>query len=226
MKKKALKAAFPYTIPVLSGYVCLGLAYGIYMHQLGFSCWYPFFMSLFIYAGSMQFLCGSILLSAYNPFYAFLITLIVNARHLFYGISMLQKYKDTKVLKPYLIFALTDETFSVNTGIQVPDGIDSNWFYFFISILNHSYWTISSLLGGVLASFIHFEIQGIEFVMTALFVVIFIEQWLSNTKHFPALCGLFVSILCLILFGSSQFIIPSMFCIAFLLVIYEKRRIK
>lgn len=225
MKMKAFKAAIPHTIPVFSGYICLGLAYGIYMHQLGFSFWYPFLMSIFIYAGSMQFLCGSILLSTFNPIYTFIITLVVNARHIFYGIAMLSKYKDADTLKPYLIFALTDETFSVNTSVQAPNDVDKNLFYFFISILNHSYWVVASLIGGILGELIQFNIAGIEFVMTALFVVIFVEQWLSTKYHFPALCGLLVSLCCLVIFGSSHFIIPSMLCIALLLIFYDQKEV-
>lgn len=223
MKKDALKAAFPYTLPVFTGYMFLGLAYGIYMNKLGFSFLYPMFMSLFIYAGSMQFLCGSILLSMFNPIYTFFLTLMVNARHLFYGISMLDKYKNMGFKKLYLIFGLTDETFSVNAGIKVPEGIDKGWFLFFVTLLNQSYWVIASTIGGLLGELIAFNVEGIEFVMTALFVVIFVDQWINTKEHRPAIIGLLTSLLCLIIFGADQFIIPSMITILLLLSLFKNK---
>ena len=223
MKKYALKAAFPYTLPVFTGYLFLGLAYGIYMNKLGFSFLFPMFMSLFIYAGSMQFLCGNILLSMFNPIYTFFLTLMVNARHLFYGISMLDKYKNMGFRKLYLIFGLTDETFSVNAGIEIPKGIDKGWFLFFVTLLNQSYWVIASTIGGLLGELIAFNVEGIEFVMTALFVVIFVDQWINTKEHRPAIIGLLTSLLCLIIFGADQFIIPSMIAILLLLSLFKNK---
>lgn len=219
---KTFKYAFPHTLPVLTGYLFLGISYGFYMKALGFEFWYPFLMSLVIYAGSMQFVTVELLLSSFDPIKAFFMTLMINARHLFYGISMLTKYKDMGWKKIYLIFGLTDETFSVNCSVTIPEEIDEGWFYFFVTLLDHSYWVIASLLGAVFGSFISFNTEGIEFVMTAMFIVIFLEQWLSNKNHTSAMIGLGVSILCLAILGSDQFIIPAMIAISLCLAILRK----
>lgn len=219
---KTFKYAFPHTLPVLTGYLFLGISYGFYMKALGFEFWYPFLMSLVIYAGSMQFVTVELLLSSFDPIKAFFMTLMINARHLFYGISMLTKYKDMGWKKIYLIFGLTDETFSVNCSVTIPEEIDEGWFYFFVTLLDHSYWVIASLLGAVFGSFISFNTEGIEFVMTAMFIVIFLEQWLSNKNHTSAMIGLGVSILCLAILGSDKFIIPAMIAISLCLAILRK----
>lgn len=208
--KKALAAAFPHTIPVLTGYLFLGISYGFYMKASGFPFWYPLIMSLFIYAGSMQFVTVNLLLSPYNPLQSFLIGLMINARHLFYGLSMLNKYQNTGWKKIYLIFGLTDETFSVNCSVDVPEGIDQGWFMFFVTLLDQFYWTLASVLGALFGSFITFNTKGIEFVMTAMFVVIFVDQWLQSKNHTSALVGMIISFLCLGLLGSDKFIIPAM----------------
>lgn len=223
MKKKALQAAFPYTLPICAGFLFLGLAYGIYMNSLGFSFLYPMFMSMTIYAGSMEFVCGSLLLSAYNPLYAFLLTLMVNARHLFYGISMLDKFKNQGLKKLYLIFGMCDESFSINATVSIPEGIDKGWFMFFVTLLNQLYWICGATLGGILGNLITINTEGIEFVMTALFVVIFVDQWLNTKEHRPALIGLIVSAICLFVFGSSNFIIPAMIFILVFLSLNRKK---
>lgn len=217
MKKEALKAAFPCTLPVLTGYLFLGIAYGIYMTSQGFPFWYPLLISIFVYAGSMQFVAVTLLLSGFQPGYALFMTLMVNARHLFYGLAMLEKFKGTGWKKWYLIFAMSDETFSVNCGMEAPEGIDKGWFMFFISLLHQSYWVLASLAGALLGSAIPFNTQGIDFVMTALFVVIFLNQWLERKKHAPALIGVLASLGCLLVFGEEHFIIPAMACIFLLL---------
>lgn len=212
-KKAALKAAFPHTIPVFTGYLVLGTAYGILMNSKGFSLFWIMLASVFIYAGSMQFVTVSLLAAGFDLMGAFLMTLAVNARHLFYGISMLKKYRGTGKLKPYLIFSLTDETFSIVCSVKAPEQVDRKWFYFFISLLNHSYWVIGSFLGGILGSLLKFNTKGIDFVLTALFVVILINQWQSTKNHLPAIIGIVSAIVCRFLFGASNFIIPSMILI-------------
>ena len=218
----AFRAAFPYTIPVMTGYLFLGISYGIYMKVSGFSFLYPMFMAITIFGGSLEFLAVSLLMSTFAPLQTFLMALVIQARPLFYGLAMLEKYKNTGLKKLYLIFALTDETFSVNCSTTVPDGIDRGWFYFGVSLFDQCYWVTGATLGGILGSFIPFNTEGLDFVMTAMFVVIFIEQWLKEKKHYTAMIGLVSSVLCLVIFGSESFIIPTMVCIFAMLTFFRK----
>jgi len=221
-KTKALKAAFPYTIPVFTGFTFLGIAYGILMSSKDYGAGWTFLMSLMVFAGSAQYLAINFLTSVFDPINAFLMTLIINARHLFYGISMLDKYKDAGKLKPYLIFGLCDETFSIVCSTELPRDIDKNWFYFFVTLLNHAYWILGSLLGAWAGSKISFNTKGLDFVLTALFVVIFIGQWKNKENRKPAIIGILCSIMCLIVFGQDSFIIPSMAVILIALTIQRK----
>lgn len=210
MKSKAFRAALPYTIPICIGFLFLGISYGFFMHSKGFSFLYPVLMSLFIFAGSMEFVTVNLLLTAFNPLSAFLLALMVNARHLFYGISMLDKYKNTGLKKPYLIYGMCDESFSINCTVTPPADVDKGWFMLFITLLNQIYWVAGAALGSLLGSVISFDTTGIEFVMTALFVVMFINQWEETDNHRSALTGVFCSMVCLFLFGAQHFIIPAM----------------
>lgn len=221
--KTALAAAFPHTIPTLAGFIFLGISYGIYMSASGFSFLYPMFMSAFIYAGSMEFVTVNLLLTAFNPLQAFTTSLIINARHIFYGLSMLDKYRGTGWKKGYLIFGMCDESFSINYTADIPHHVDRGWFMFFVNLLNQIYWIVGSTLGGILGSFITFNLEGIDFVMTAMFVVIFLEQWLSEKKHTNAIIGLAASVIFLILLGPDKFIIPSMAAIVILLTFLRKK---
>lgn len=225
--KKAFQYAYPHTLPILAGFLFIGTAYGIYMNSEGFSPLYPAFMSASIFAGSMEFVTASLLQHAFNPLYAYFITLIVNSRHLFYGISMLKKYNHTGRKKFYLIFGMCDETFSINCTAQIPETISKEWFFFFVTLLDHLYWIIGAAVGGLLGSMIRFNTNGIEFVMNALFLVIFIEQWQRDTIHLNACLGLLIPSFCLFLFGAEYFMIPSMIGIlaslSFLRRILEKR---
>ncbi len=229
MKKKqhiasrALRAAFPKTLPILAGFLFLGFSYGMYMNVSGFSFLYPLFMSLLVFAGSVEFVAVSMLLGAFDPVQALLMTIMINARHLFYGISMLDKYRGVdKKKKPYLIFGLCDETFSINYTAVIPEGIDRGWFYFFVTLLNQIYWVGGATLGGLFGSVIPFETEGLDFVMTALFVVIFLDQWMKEKNHFSSLTGLAVSLICLLIFGSDHFMIPAMISILLLLTLLQK----
>ena len=210
---QALRAAFPYTIPIFTGFWFLGLTYGIYMNVSGFSFLYPMFMSLTIFAGSMEFITVNLLLGAFNPLQALFLTIMVNARHLFYGLSMLDKFRGIGWKKLYLIFGMCDESFSINYTAQIPENVDKGWFMFFVTLLNHFYWFSGSTLGGIFGGLIQFNTEGLDFVMTAMFVVIFLEQWLKERSHVSALVGLAASVLCLVLFGPDDFIIPSMLVI-------------
>lgn len=218
----ALVAAFPHTIPILAGFLFLGMTYGIYMRTLGFSIWYPMIMSLTIYAGSMEFVAGNLLLGAFNPLQALMLTLMINARHLFYGISMLDKYKDTGLKKWYLIFGMCDESFSINYTAKIPEGIDRGWFMFFVNLLDQIYWFLGATLGAIFGSLLHFNTEGLDFVMTAMFVVIFMEQWMKDKNHVPALLGLGLSLVCLIVFGTDNFMIPAMIAILLSLTLFRK----
>lgn len=223
MKRKAFQAALPYTLPIFIGFLFIGLSYGFLMTSKGFSAVYPIVMSLVIYAGAMQFAAVSLLVSLFSPVHAFLLTLMVNARHLFYGISMLHTYKGSRWKRWYLIFGMCDETFSINCTVQPPPGVDKEWFYLFVTLLNHLYWVGSTALGALLGTYIRIDTTGIEFVMTALFVVLFLGQWERQEGRKPAVTGLICAAAALLLFGSSHFIIPAMVCIAGILL-WKKER--
>lgn len=210
MKRKAFRVALPHTAPIAVGFLFLGMSYGFLMRSKGFSVFYPMLMSLFIFIGSMEFVTVNLLLSAFQPAYAFFLALIVNARHLFYGISMLGKYKNVGWKKFYLIYGMCDESFTVNCSVTPSEDVDRGWFMFFVTLLNQVYWVAGATLGGLLGYVIRFDTKGIEFVMTALFVVMFLGQWEESNDHRFALTGLGCSLLCLIVFGGSRFIIPAM----------------
>ena len=209
VKMKALKCAFPHTIPIMTGFLFLGMSYGIYMHVSGFSFWYPMLMAMTIFAGSVEFVCVNFLLGAFNPLQAFIVTLILNARHIFYGISMLDRFKGMGWKQIYLIFGMCDETFSVNYTADIPKDVDSGWFMFFVTLLNQIYWVLGATLGGLFGSLITFNTEGLDFVMTAMFVVIFLEQYLKDKNHLSSYIGLGVSLLMLIFFGAEHFMIPA-----------------
>lgn len=212
MKLKALKTAFPHTLPICIGFLFLGISYGFLMQSKGFSFIYPLLMSMLIFAGSMEFVTVNLLLLPFNPITTFLLTLMVNARHIFYGISMLDRYKNCGIKKYYLIFGMCDESFSINSSVTVPSDVDFGWFMFWVTFLNHIYWVAGAVLGGLLGYIIHFDTTGIEFVMTALFVVMFINQWEESKHHLPAMIGISCSLLCLIVFNQN-FMIPAMLMI-------------
>jgi 4-azaleucine resistance transporter AzlC len=222
IRRKSLKAAFPHTIPVLTGYMFLGIAFGLLLNSKGYGPGWAVLMSILAFAGSAQYLAISFLSSAFNPLYAFLMTLIVNARHLFYGISMLNKYKNTGKKKPYLIFGLTDETFSIVCSAKAPKGVDQTYFMFFVTLLDHIYWVSGSLIGSLLGSVISLNTKGLDFVLTALFTVIFVDQWKAQKNHLPALIGVFCSLACLLIFGPDSFIIPSMAAILIALTLTRR----
>lgn len=210
MKTRAFKAALPYTIPICVGFLFIGMSYGFLMRSKGFSFVYPMLMSFFIYAGSMEFVTVNLLLSSFNPVYAFFLTLMVNARHLFYGISMLEKYKNVGWKKFYLIFGMCDEAFMINCTASILPGVDRGWFMFFVTMLNQIYWVLGATVGALLGYVIHIDTTGIEFVMAALFVVMFISQWEETDNHRPALTGLGCTLVCLLIFGSQTFLLPAM----------------
>ena len=208
MDAKTLRAAFPHTIPVLTGYLFLGFAYGLLMHGAGYPAWLAVLCSLVVYAGAAQYAAVP-LLGVFDPAGTFLLTLMLNARHVFYGLSMLDKYQDTGKTKPYLIFSLTDETYSILVSVRPPKGTDERRFWLAVSGLNQFYWVAATAAGAWLGAAMPFDTAGVEFVMTALFVTLFTEQWLQTKRHRPARIGLGASLLCLWLFRTN-FIVPAM----------------
>lgn len=208
-----IKYVFPKTVPVMVGYIFLGTAYGILMSVNGFGVGWALAVSVIVYAGSLQYVGINLLLAAVSPAAAFLMALMVNARHLFYGISMLGKYQNMGKVKPYLIFGLTDETFSVVCNEKIPEGMPEEKAYFWLTFLDQCYWVLGTLIGAVAGSVITFNTAGLDFALTALFIVIFTDQWMSQKKHGPAVAGVACSVLCLNLFGQEAFIIPAMIAI-------------
>lgn len=222
-KKRAFKAAAPHTIPIMTGYLVLGAAYGILMDSKGYGMMWALLVSLIVYAGSAQYAAIAFLTSAFNPVYAFLLTLMVNARHIFYGLSMMNKLKGTGSLKPFIIYWLSDETFSVLCAAEPPEGVSRGWFMFFIALLDYVYWSAGTILGSLLGNMIPFNTKGLDFALTALFVVIFTDQWKSRKKHEPAVTGVLCTVICLIIFGQNNFVIPSMIGIIAVLTLMRNK---
>lgn len=220
--RQAFLAAFPHTIPILTGFAFLGFAYGFLMSSNGYGPIWSFLMSSIAFCGSMQFVAVTLLTSPFSPLQAFYMALMVNARHLFYGLSMLEKYKGIGKVKPFLIYVLCDETFSIVNSKEAPEGVDRGAFFFFVSFLDYFYWVTASTMGGLLGSVIQFNTKGLDFVLTALFVVIFLEQWLEGRNHFSAVTGILCSVISLLLFGTKNFIIPAMLFILSVLTLYRK----
>ena len=219
---KAFRAAFPHTIPIFAGFWFLGMAYGIYMNALGFSFVYPALMALFIFGGSLEFVAGSMLVASFAPVQALLLALIIQARHLFYGIAMLDRFRGLGWKRPYLIFGMCDETFSINYAADIPQDVDRGWFMFFVTLLNPVYWVSGAALGGLLGGVLPFDTTGVEFAMTALFLVIFLEQWLKERQHITALIGLGATIACRLVFPVDSFLIPTMIVILVALTLLRR----
>lgn len=218
----ALRAAFPHTIPIMTGFLFLGITYGVLATQSGLPFWMPTVTSIFVFGGSLEFVGVSLLTGAFDPISAFVMALLIQARHLFYGIAMLEKYKNSGAKKFYLIYALCDETFSVNCATEVPANIDAHKFYFCTSILDQLYWITGVTTGAIFGSIIPFNTTGLDFAMTALFVVIFINQWQKDRQHISALIGAVATVACLLIFGSGSFLLPSMGLILLSLTLFRK----
>ncbi|MEE0777248.1 MAG: AzlC family ABC transporter permease [Bacillota bacterium] len=210
---KTFKAAFPHTIPVLLGYIFMGMAFGILLSSKGYSFFWAFFMALTIFAGTGQFVAIQMLVPGFGLINAVVMELMVNARHIFYGLSLLDKFKNMGWKKLYMMFALTDETYSLLCSAKPPEGISEKKFNFLIAILDHSYWIIGCTLGAMVGSLFKFNTTGIDFVMTALFIVITLDQWKETKCHIPAIIGLLAAIVCLLIFGPDSFLIPALLVI-------------
>ena len=222
MLKKAFKAAWPKTIPIMAGFLFLGFSYGVYMNVSGFSFVYPMVMSAVIYGGSLEFLTVSMLLSPFAPLQVFTVSLMIQARHLFYGISMLEKFKGTGLKKFYLIYGMCDETFSVNYVADISADVDRGWFMFFVTLFNQIYWVLGATLGGLFGSLITFNTKGLDFVMTALFAVIFLDRLMTEKKHYTAAIGVLSALVCRLIFGADSFMLPTMGLMLLLLTAFKK----
>jgi 4-azaleucine resistance transporter AzlC len=220
--KKAFGCAFPKTIPVLTGFLVLGMAYGVLMQTKGYSVVWSVLMSTIAFCGSMQFVAITLLTVAFNPIQAFLLSIMVNARHVFYGISMLDKYKGLGKIRTFLIYTLCDETFSISSSEEPPEEINRKYYYFAISFLDYLYWILGTFLGGLLGNFVTFNTKGLDFVLTALFVVLFLEQWKKSENRVAALIGLFATIVSVVIFGKANLVIPAMVMILIILIVRGK----
>ena len=218
------KYAFKQSVPIMAGYIVLGMGFGVLLESKGYGVLWAIAMSVFIYAGSMQYVAINLITGGASLIATALMTLMVNARHLFYGISMLDKYKNTGKYKPYLIFALTDETYSLVCSGKIPAGVDRNKYYFLVSLFDQVYWVLGSVIGSVVGSVLNFNTAGIDFSMTALFLVVFVEQWKSTKDHASAITGVAASVVCLLIFGAGNFVIPAMISITVILLLMRKFR--
>lgn len=222
MNKATVKHAFISSLPVMAGYIVLGTGFGILLSAKGYSFWWALLMSITIFAGSMQYVGVNLLATGASVLSTALMTLMVNARHLFYGISMIEDYRDMGWRKWYVIFGLTDETYSLVCGNpKLPDGVERKNYTFLLTLMNQFYWIFGSVLGAILGNAVSFNSAGIDFSMTALFVIIFVEQWEKAKQHFPAILGLAVSVICLLIFGADSFLVPSMIGISIGLFLFQ-----
>lgn len=211
---EAAKAAFPYSVPMIAGFLFLGIAYGIYMKALGFGFLYPTLMALLIYAGSVEFIAAGTLIAPFSPISVLLITLMISARQIFYGISMLEKYSIHIGKKRwYLITTLVDESFSLNYMAKIPPHLDKGWYMFFVSLYLHIYWVLGAVMGNLFGTVLPFNLKGVEFSMTALFLVIFAENWLKEKSHESSLLGLGIAFAFLLIIGKEYFLIPTLISI-------------
>lgn len=207
---KAFLTAFPHTMPVLTGFTVLGTAYGFLMQTKGYGTGWSVLFSAAAFCGSMQFVAITLLTAVFNPVQAFFLSIMVNARHLFYGISMLEKYKGLGKIKFFLIYTLCDETFSISSGIKPPPDVNSKYFFFFVSLLDYLYWISGTFIGSLLGNFLMFDIKGLDFVLTALFVVLLAEQLKKAANRRPAIIGIAATVTGLLIFGPGSMVLPSM----------------
>ena len=219
---RAFRAAFPFTIPVLTGYLFIGIAFGVMYQEKGYNFLWAILMSVMVYAGSGQYLAVNFFAPGVSLFQVIFLEIMVNIRHVFYGLSLLERFQNMGKKKLYMIFSLTDETYSLLFITKVPKDVDEDKFMFAIALLDQLYWITGSAIGAIAGSLIPFDATGIDFAMTALFVVIFVEQWLTMKNHIPALTGLGAGLICLLIFGADNFILPTMICVMVILLSCRK----
>ncbi len=222
-KQEAFHCAFRASLPIMAGYGLLGFTYGVYMHELGFSFLYPMLMAMVVYAGSAEFLLGNMLLGSFHPLQTFFMILMVNARHLFYGLAMLERYKGLGWKKFFVVFGMSDETFALTSSTTVPPGADRGWYLLWLTWLDESYWVVGATVGGMVGPLFTFDLHGLDFVLTAMFTAIFADNWLREDSHVSSLSGLVVCGLSLVVFGADRFIIPSMVVMLLFLTLMRGR---
>lgn len=222
--RETIRKAFVDSIPIMAGYVFIGIGFGIIMEDKGMGIWWVLAMCILIYSGAMQFVTINLITGGASFIASAITALMVSCRHLFYAISMIDGYKGSGLKKPYLIYALTDETYSLVCRDNLPEGMNKHTYSFLLSLFNQSYWVIGCIIGSLAGTLITFSTEGIDFAMTALFVSIFTEQWFETRDKSSALTGVGVSLLCLILFGPQRFLIPTMIGITIVLTLIEKLR--
>ena len=222
-RRAALRAAFPVTVPVMTGFLCLGLAYGVLMQTKGYGPLWSVLMSAVAFGGSMQFVAITLLTTVFDPLQAFLLSVMVNARHIFYGLSLLEKYRGLGRVRGFLIYTLCDETFSLVSSLEPPEHVERREFYFWISLLDYSYWIIGTALGGLVGGFVPFDTTGMDFALTALFVVLFLEQWYHRENRPAGVMGILCAAAALPLFGPDNLVIPATFLILLVLLGGRKR---
>ena len=223
MKNKTIRQAFITSIPVFAGYIFLGIGFGILLRKAGYGVLWAASMSVVIYGGSMQYVGVGLIASGASIINTLITTVMVNGRHLFYSISVMDKYKDAGKYKPYMIFALTDETYSLLADGKVPNGVEPDRYRFFVSLFNHSYWILGGIIGNLLGRFLPLSFSGVEFSMTALFVASFTEQWITQNDRIPAITGVIATLICLAVFGRENFLIPALLLITLVLTLLRKR---
>ena len=206
----AVRAAFPHTVPVLTGYLAVGIAYGVLMTAKGYNFLWAGFISAFAFCGSMQYVAITLLTTVFDPIQAFVLSLMVNARHLFYALALLPRYRGLGRLRYFMIHTLSDENFSLSSSVEPPEDVDPTLFYFSMSFLTWLYWVAFSMLGGLAGSLITFDITGIDFALTALFVVLFLEQIIKKENRISGAIGLVCSTAGLAVFGADDMVIPAM----------------
>lgn len=220
---RAFRVAFPHTIPVLTGYLFIGMAFGVMIQEKGYNFWWAMLMSLLCYAGSGQYLAVNFFVPGINLLYVIFMEFMVNIRHIFYGLSLLERFAEAGKKRLYLIFSLTDETYSLYFVTKVPPEVDENQFLFAIALLDHSYWILGSGIGAFLGNILPVNAKGIDFAMTALFVVIMVEQWMEKKNRIGVMIGLGCAWICLMVFGAEKFILPTMICIMGILLLGRKK---
>ena len=224
MNRKAFSAAFPVTIPVLMGYLAIGMAFGLMLQSAGYGVGWAFLMSLVIYAGSGQYLGVSLLAAGASVTETALLTFIINLRHMVYGLSMLEKFHGMGRRKGYMIFSLTDETYALLSSAKAPQGVREEDFYFAIALLDQLYWITGSVLGSLLGSALGFDTTGVDFAMTALFLVIAVGQWQTNRRHFPVFLGAACSVISLIILGPDNMLPPALVVIVLVLALTRPKQ--
>ena len=210
VRLRALRAAFPHTVPIMAAFLFVGVTYGMMMRVAGFGFVYPMAMSAAIFGGSVEFVVAELLQGAFLPLQAFLLTLMLNARHLFYGMAMLERYRGLGPKKWYMIFGLCDETFAVNCSVRIPEDVDAGWFMFCVTLLDQLYWVAGATMGGLLGALIPLSVKGLGFAMTAMFIAIFLDHWRQEREHVSSALGVVLTLICLLLFGANGFLLPAM----------------